>query len=112
MPQIYGDTNMAYKYKVADFYRKKWCGVYCIMDMTSNKRYVGQSKDIFGRWSQHSGGNKSGIGAAFEKDPIRFSWKILQLCKEEELNAVERKYIEMYGCIEPHGFNRTKGNKK
>ena len=32
---------------------EKICGIYCIENMINHKKYVGQSIDIYRRWSQH-----------------------------------------------------------
>ena len=104
-------TPLHKKKKVSDFYRRKWCGIYVITEVSSGRRYVGQSKDIFGRWSQHSGGAKSDIGAAFAAGPTHFRWQVVEVCNETLLNERERHWIEHFDCVHPAGFNKTSGNK-
>lgn len=43
----------------------KKCGIYCIENLINHKKYVGLSKDIFRRWSDHR--NKS-INSVREDD--------------------------------------------
>lgn len=99
------------KKKVSDFYRKKWCGIYVITEVSSARRYVGQSKDIFGRWSAHSGGTKSEIGAAFAAHPTHFRWQVLECCDQTLLDERERHWILHFDSVWPAGFNKTSGNK-
>lgn len=74
-----------------------------ITNNINGKFYIGQSRNIFGRWSKH-------IREAFEKPydnsilhkAIRkyniscFQFKILELCDESKLNEMERFYIDLY----------------
>ena len=104
-------TPLNKKKKVSDFYRRKWCGIYVITEVSSGRRYVGQSKDIFGRWSAHSGGTKSDIGAAFAAGPTHFRWQVIEVCNETLLNERECHWIEYFDSLAPNGFNKTSGNK-
>lgn len=87
----------------------KLCGIYLIKNNINNKVYIGKSKDILGRWEQH-------IDAArlhkkdyeFYKDLINvenFTFKILELCPEEELQQKEHFYISHFNSLET-GYNQ------
>ena len=34
-------------------YKNKKCGIYCIENIITNKKYIGQSNDILNRWCTH-----------------------------------------------------------
>lgn len=94
------------------------CGIYKITNQITGECYVGQSKDIAKRWSDHAKcglnidrpvGNK--LYQSMVSDGLQnFTWELLETCKPEELNEKERKYIEIYHSAE-FGFNSTQGNK-
>ena len=48
------------------------CGIYCLTNKTTGKRYIGQSIDIAARWKQHQNCREgSVIGAAIAKHETR-----------------------------------------
>lgn len=81
----------------------KFCGIYMITNNIGGKIYIGQSKNIFARWSQHlrESFNKpldnSILHKAMRKyDVSCFQFKILELCDETELDEKEKFYIKLY----------------
>ncbi len=85
-------------------------GIYKITNTVNGKYYIGQSKNIFIRWKTHTqniqaSSSESVIRMAFAKYDLReqvskpgkhgnFIFEIIEECKEEELLAREKDYIE------------------
>lgn len=74
-------------------------------------RYIGQSIDIIERYKAHKGRHSTSLmyedfeTLGFEN----FIFEILQECTKEELNDLEKYYIEKYNTFWPNGYNLTKG---
>lgn len=95
-----------------DLLKQDVCGIYRIFTINNDGfqlSYVGQAKKIRERWSQHI---KKMIGVdktdnakfySFVKPHIAH-FEIIEPCKESELNAKERYWIDYYNCIE-NGYN-------
>ncbi len=72
------------------------CGIYSITNMKSGKVYIGQSNDIYHRWSQHkhqlNDGHHSNqamqVDWKTEGEPV-FVFEIKTLCSREEMNNAE-----------------------
>lgn len=74
-----------------------------IMNNISGKIYIGQSKNVFSRWSKHiresyiKPYDNSILHNAIRKYNISCFWfKILELCDESELDEKEKFYIGLY----------------
>lgn len=83
--------------------KSQFCGIYMITNNIGGKIYVGQSKNIFARWSKHireaftEPFDNSILHKAIRKYDIScFQFKILELCSEDELDKKERFYIDLY----------------
>lgn len=86
-------------------------GIYCFTNLTTNKKYVGQSKNIWNRYGTHystafSEAQRSDtkFHIALREDPENWKFEILELCEENELNEKEREWIERLDSIE-NGYN-------
>ena len=126
-PQVLG------KYIWSAFYQKKAkalaanvlgdsvvCGIYKITDQLTHESYIGQSKNIANRWTEHI---KCGIGAstasasnalyaAMRRDGIdSFTFEVLETCEPQDLDEKERFFINLYST-DTLGLNITKGNSK
>lgn len=93
-------------------------GIYKITNIKTDESYIGQSVDIYKRWSDHC---KAGLGidapvgnklykAMQEYGLENFTFELLCQCSKEELDEKERYFIELYQA-DLYGFNGTKGNK-
>ncbi|MBH8574334.1 GIY-YIG nuclease family protein [Nostocaceae cyanobacterium CENA369] len=98
------------------------CGIYQIINTVNGKSYIGQSRNIYRRWRQHTGGlNRQNpletgnypLRAAFLKYQLQtvastpgmsgvFEFKIIERCTEDKLLERERFWIEKikpkYNC--------------
>ena len=95
---------------------EKVCGIYKITDINNMKCYIGQSVDIVNRFTQHC---RCGCGiktpkdnklyAAMLKDGLdQFTFEIVEICPQEELNEKEKYYIDVYNSVN-YGFNSQDG---
>jgi group I intron endonuclease len=94
------------------------CGVYRITNIVNNKVYIGQSINIKARWKEHINALRRGdsrctlLQRAWNKyKEHNFTFEILELCTEEELDFVEIKYIKLYNAVN-NGYNIESGGNK
>ena len=86
-------------------------GIYCIENIQTNKKYIGQSVSIEDRWSKHMSELNNGL---HHNDYLQKAWNkygkesfnftVLEYCDIDKLNDRERYYIEYYDTM-----NRDKG---
>lgn len=93
-------------------------GIYKITNIKTDESYIGQSVDIYKRWSDHC---KAGLGIdtpvgnklykAMLKDGLQnFTFELLCQCSKEELDEKERYFIELYQA-DLYGYNGNTGVK-
>lgn len=91
------------------------CGIYKITEKSTEKSYIGQSKDIYRRLTQHfstvNRDDENDWHNNFHDHPDSFSFEILEVCLASELDEKESYYIEKYDSFK-NGFNKTPGNYK
>jgi group I intron endonuclease len=95
------------------------CGIYLIENLTNNKKYIGQSVNIYQRWYDHQYLLKSNshynihLQSAWNKygtDAFRFS--VLELCDVCNLDDREKYYIQYYqSYMAELGYNLTLGGE-
>jgi group I intron endonuclease len=105
-------------------------GIYRITNLVNDKFYIGQSRNIYQRWKQHTSNlpgefSTSRIRAAFLKYGLsqivhkvgvygNFKFEILELCDETELLKKESEYIlnlkPQYNCSILTSGDYYKGN--
>lgn len=88
-------------------------GIYCITNLKSGKRYVGQSVHISERIKQHMHKLKKGIHgnkrmqADYKVDWKYFRWDVLEICSVDKLGEREAYWSKYYNCFDPkHGYNK------
>ena len=96
-------------------------GIYKIINNITEKVYIGQATNIAARWKEH-------LRRPFEKNyneyhshlynSIRlygienFSFSVVEMCEEENLDEREKFWIEYYNSYNPSlGYNETLGGK-
>ena len=89
-------------------------GIYKITNKLNGKCYVGQSQNIFKRWSVHGNKNNANncsmvIAKAVTKYGVEnFTFEILELCSKNELNDKEKYWISKFDTYSK-GYNSTTG---
>ena len=97
--------------------KNKKSGIYCIENIVTNKKYIGQSVDIDTRWKKHkyelnrdNHKNKYLQSAWNKYGEDKFKFYILELCSEEELDEKEIYWIEHYNTVDRElGYNLKTG---
>jgi group I intron endonuclease len=79
------------------------CGIYCIQNKVNKKRYIGQSVTIEKRMNRHKLELNKGVcpnpylqRSWYKHGENNFSFKIIEICKVEELDEKEIGYIKKY----------------
>ena len=92
-------------------------GIYCIENITNNKKYIGQSIHVYKRWAQHKNALRNNV---HENDHLQASWNkhgessfnfyMLIECEESLLDHYEVLYIKQYNTIlMDFGYNLDSG---
>lgn len=89
------------------------CGIYKIKNMLNGKIYIGQSKNIHKRWSQHKRLLDHGTHHSYKLQNAwnkygseSFEFEIIERCDEENLNEIEIAYIKKFNA-QKQGYNCT-----
>lgn len=94
-------------------------GIYKITNKKNGHAYIGQSVDIYKRWTNHkiAAFNKNDdaykypICRAFRRYGVEnFDFEILEECRIDELNEKEIHYIALYNTFF-YGYNQTLGGE-
>lgn len=94
-------------------------GIYCIENICTKKKYIGQSKNIKNRWYRHKFELNKGN---HDNDYLQKSWNkygednfkfyILEYCDLDKLNEKECYYINLYNTIDrDYGYNLKTGGQ-
>lgn len=90
------------------------CGIYKITNMINGMCYIGQSRDIEGRWAQHRQNRGKDHNYYLIRDIRKygiekFSFEVLEKCDPSKLDELEKNYIIQFDSLEPNGYNLEKG---
>lgn len=93
---------------------KPRCGIYLIRHKESGKGYVGQSKDIKRRFSEHRRG-VSGVGI-LSHAIAKYGWDsfettVLEECELAGLDHAEDRWVKQIGTMSPAGYNLLAGGQ-
>ena len=92
-------------------------GIYSWVNKINNKKYIGQSVDIYKRKQAHihSAGKYNTLfsKALYKYGLNNFNFEILEECREEELNDKEIYYIKENNSyyLDGNGYNMTRGGQ-
>ena len=97
---------------------EKICGIYCIKNLINYKCYIGQSQDIYRRWSVEKNSlNKIEdawnihLQRAWKKyGEQNFEFSIIEICDIEYLNEREIFWISHFDTYN-NGYNQTLGGE-
>lgn len=95
--------------------KEKFCGIYKITTIHNGKVYIGQSNNVYKRWSQHLSEFREDkhhnpyLQKVFNKYGVEnLIFEILETCSESDLNIKEIYYINLYESFS-EGYNMTLG---
>lgn len=101
---------------LADRTKSDFTGCYILFNTTTEKYYVGQSKNVYKRLYQHISCKSKGGGKQFDDDIVAghmFLTKVISLkaSNYDSLDALEADLIAAYDAYN-NGYNKTRGNSK
>ena len=87
------------------------CGIYKITNIQNGKVYIGQSRHIYRRWTEHKcdakdENNPTLLYKAFRKyGEQNFKFEVLEECSPNNLTDRENYWIYHYNTLSPNGYN-------
>lgn len=93
------------------------CGIYSITNLINNKKYIGQSVDVYTRWRNHKSAlkhnrhNNEHLQNAWNTyGSQNFIFEILEICNIDEIDDIEQRYIELFDTVNSeYGYNNESG---
>lgn len=98
---------------------KELCGIYCIENTVNNKKYIGLSRNVKRRWSEHKSKLKNNC---HPNELLQYHWNVygenrfkfyvVELCDESLLTEKEIFYIDkMQTMVKDKGYNQICGGE-
>lgn len=99
--------------------KNKTTGIYCIENLSTHKKYIGQSVNIEERWYKHKKAlndnchDNQYLQNSWNKyDSEDFVFSIIEECPLEKLDEKECYYIELYNTLDRnYGYNLKTGGQ-
>ena len=92
---------------------KNTSGIYAFRNKKDGKVYVGQSKTVLTRRTQHERGDTSNSrrfhNAMKKYGADGFDFRVLEYCEIDSLNEKEAFWVEKLNSLYPNGYNLTTG---
>ena len=87
--------------------------IYCLQNIVTKKRYVGQTLDFDRRMGEYAKGYGHGvIGKSIAKHGWdKFAIKIVENIPENTLDEAEKFWIDFLNCQSPNGYNLSAGGE-
>lgn len=93
-------------------------GIYAIINIETNAKYIGQAFDVLARIKDHKlrlkrGADVKYLQAAYDKyGEDKFKYEVLEYCEKDKLDILEQQYIKQFKSnIKPYGYNLTSGGQ-
>jgi len=91
-------------------------GIYRIINLNNLKSYIGQSRDLKGRWRTHvkrglgaESGSRNKLYMAMKDDGVEnFAFELVEECSIADLNEREKFWIDFFKT-QSFGYNSTSG---
>ena len=91
--------------------------VYCIENLETGKKYIGQTtRELHERWREHCGNSGTSVSPKLKNSIKKYGKDCFSVepvwqgdCSQVELDAKEIEFIEYLGTLHPGGYNLTKG---
>jgi group I intron endonuclease len=91
--------------------------VYCIENLETGKKYVGQTtRDLIERWREHCGNSGTSVSPKLKNAIKKYGKDCFCVeslwegeCSQAELDTKEIEFIESLKTLHPNGYNLTKG---
>lgn len=99
---------------------KKIIGIYSITNLKNNKKYIGQSINVYERWIHHKitlkgnyHSNRYLQRAYNNSSENNFEFQLLKVCKPKYLDRFEKLYIRIYNTNNrKYGYNLDSGGNE
>lgn len=110
--------------KKCSYVKNKISGIYQIINVVNNKKYIGSSKDLYNRYKSHlktlikNMHFNIHLQNAYNKYNCLFVFEVIRSCKIENLLKIEQFYIDLHKdnlynfSLFVNGFKNCKHNKE
>lgn len=88
-----------------------YSGIFLITNKSSGKQFVGQSSNLYKRWRDLLAKARRNPSSNLEHDIAalgadNFDFQVVEYAHPALLDSKQKKYIELFGTLEPNGYNR------